>query len=41
MAAPLGLELSSEPLLHYSSRQDVLIWALEEAVQPSGSEPSR
>jgi uncharacterized protein len=41
MAAPLGLELSSEPLLHYSSRQDVLIWALEEAVQPSGSEPAQ
>jgi uncharacterized protein len=31
MTAPLGIELTSEPLLHYSRRQDVLIWALEEA----------
>jgi uncharacterized protein YqjF (DUF2071 family) len=31
MAAPLGLELDSEPLLHYSARQDVLIWSLEPA----------
>jgi len=29
MAAPLGIELDSEPLLHFSPRQDVLIWALE------------
>jgi len=28
MAAPLGIELASEPLLHYSARQDVLIWPL-------------
>jgi uncharacterized protein YqjF (DUF2071 family) len=31
MAAPLGLELQSEPLLHYSARQDVLIWPLAPA----------
>jgi uncharacterized protein YqjF (DUF2071 family) len=31
MAAPLGLELGADPLLHYSPRQDVVIWALEEA----------
>jgi uncharacterized protein len=31
MAAPLGIELDSEPLLHYSARQDVLIWPLEPA----------
>jgi uncharacterized protein YqjF (DUF2071 family) len=31
MAAPLGAELQTEPLLHYSARQDVLIWALEPA----------
>jgi uncharacterized protein len=31
MAAPLGLELNSDPLLHYSPRQDVVIWALEPA----------
>jgi uncharacterized protein len=31
MAAPLGVELDSEPLLHYSARQDVLIWALAPA----------
>jgi uncharacterized protein YqjF (DUF2071 family) len=31
MAAPLGLELDSDPLLHYSPRQDVVIWALEQA----------
>ena len=29
--APLGLELDSDPLLHYSARQDTLIWALEAA----------
>jgi len=28
MAAPLGVELRGEPLLHYSARQDTLIWAL-------------
>jgi uncharacterized protein len=27
MAHPLGLELASDPLLHYSARQDTLIWA--------------
>ena len=31
MARPLGLELDSDPLLHYSSRQDTLIWPLEAA----------
>jgi uncharacterized protein len=31
MAAPLGLELAGEPLLHYSARQDTLFWALERA----------
>jgi uncharacterized protein YqjF (DUF2071 family) len=31
MAAPLGVELGSDPLLHYSARQDVLIWSLERA----------
>ena len=31
MAAPFGLELDSEPLLHYSVRQDKLIWPLEAA----------
>ena len=31
MAAPLGVELGSDPLLHYSARQDVLIWALAPA----------
>jgi len=31
MARPLGLELDSDPLLHYSARQDTLIWALEAA----------
>lgn len=31
MAAPLGLQLLTDPLLHYSARQDVLIWALEAA----------
>jgi uncharacterized protein len=29
MARPLGLELVSDPLLHYSARQDTLIWPLE------------
>jgi uncharacterized protein len=28
MAAPLGIELDSRPLLHFSARQDVLIWPL-------------
>jgi len=31
MARPLGLELDSDPLLHYSARQDTLIRALEAA----------
>jgi uncharacterized protein len=31
MARPLGLELESDPQLHYSARQDTLIWALETA----------
>ena len=31
MAAPLRLELEGEPLLHYSARQDTLIWPLERA----------
>jgi uncharacterized protein YqjF (DUF2071 family) len=31
MAAPLGIELAADPLLHYSRRQDVLIWSLEPA----------
>lgn len=31
MAEPLGIRLDSEPLLHYSARQDVLIWPLEPA----------
>jgi uncharacterized protein YqjF (DUF2071 family) len=31
MAAPLGISLEDHPLLHYSARQDVLIWALEPA----------
>jgi uncharacterized protein len=31
MAAPLGIDLDSEPLLHYSARQDVLIWPLRPA----------
>jgi uncharacterized protein len=31
MATPLGLDLPGEPLLHYSARQDTLIWALAPA----------
>lgn len=31
MAEWLGISLDSEPLLHYSARQDVLIWPLEPA----------
>jgi uncharacterized protein YqjF (DUF2071 family) len=31
MAAPLGIELNSDPLLHYSARQDTLIWPLGQA----------
>jgi uncharacterized protein len=31
MARPLGLELAGEPLLHYSARQDVLLWTLAPA----------
>jgi uncharacterized protein len=31
MTLPLGIELGSDPLLHYSRRQDVLIWRLEAA----------
>jgi uncharacterized protein YqjF (DUF2071 family) len=29
MARPLGIDLAGEPLLHFSSRQDVLIWPLQ------------
>jgi uncharacterized protein YqjF (DUF2071 family) len=29
MARPLRLELTDDPLMHYSRRQDVVIWALE------------
>lgn len=31
MALPLGVELDSGPLLHYSARQDTLVWALRPA----------
>jgi uncharacterized protein YqjF (DUF2071 family) len=31
MAAPQGIALQSDPLLHYRARQDVLIWPLEPA----------
>jgi uncharacterized protein len=31
MGLPIGLELDSDPLLHYSARQDTVIWALEVA----------
>jgi uncharacterized protein len=31
MAEPLGIELHEEPVLHYSSRQHTLIWALAPA----------
>jgi uncharacterized protein YqjF (DUF2071 family) len=34
MAAPLGLELKGTALLHYSARQDVVLWSLAPAVQP-------
>jgi uncharacterized protein len=30
--APEGIELGDDPLLHYSSREDVLLWPLERAV---------
>jgi uncharacterized protein YqjF (DUF2071 family) len=33
MAAPLGIALGADPLLHFSSRQDVLLWPLELAGQ--------
>ena len=31
MARPLGIELEGEPVLHYSARQDTVIWRLREA----------
>jgi uncharacterized protein YqjF (DUF2071 family) len=31
MARPLGIELRGEPLLHYSARQDTVIWTLAPA----------
>ena len=31
--APAGISLDEEPVLHYSARQDVVIWALESATQ--------
>jgi uncharacterized protein YqjF (DUF2071 family) len=33
MTAGLGIELAGEPLLHFSARQDTLIWGLGEAEQ--------
>ncbi|HYG97403.1 MAG TPA: DUF2071 domain-containing protein, partial [Solirubrobacterales bacterium] len=31
MAMPFGIELDDEPLLHFSPRQDVVIWPLQPA----------
>jgi uncharacterized protein len=31
MVAPLGLQLEGEPVLHFSARQDVLLWPLASA----------
>jgi uncharacterized protein YqjF (DUF2071 family) len=31
MAMPLGIDLEGEPVLHFSSRQDVVIWPLQRA----------
>jgi hypothetical protein len=31
MAEPLAIELDGDPLLHYSARQDTLMWALTTA----------
>jgi Uncharacterized conserved protein (COG2071) len=31
MAMPFGIDLEGEPLLHFSARQDVVIWPLEPA----------
>jgi uncharacterized protein YqjF (DUF2071 family) len=31
MAAPFGIALKADPLLHYSARQDVLLWPIEPA----------
>jgi uncharacterized protein YqjF (DUF2071 family) len=31
MAMPFGIELEGEPLLHFSARQDVVIWPLQRA----------
>jgi uncharacterized protein len=31
MSAGLGLPLEEEPLLNYSARQDVVLWAIEPA----------
>jgi len=36
MADPLGLVLDSEPLLHFSARQDTLIWPLRPSPQGGG-----
>jgi hypothetical protein len=31
MADPLGIDLDGEPLLHFSARQDTLLWSLRPA----------
>jgi hypothetical protein len=31
MVAPYGLELSGDPILHFSERQDVVLWNIEPA----------
>jgi hypothetical protein len=28
MVAPLGIRLEGEPLMHFSARQDVVLWPL-------------
>ena len=43
MARPFGVDLKAEPLLHFSERQDVLIWRRRpdagQASEPTASAP--
>jgi hypothetical protein len=36
MADQLGIQLEGDPLLHFSARQDTLIWPLKEAQHIAG-----
>ena len=40
MVSPYGLDLSGDPILHFSERQDVVLWTIEPALERRFSSPS-